>query len=567
MTPLFIYLLKVNIALILFYLAYRYGLRKLTFYSLNRFFLLFGIVFSSAYPLIDVNSLLREQADTAPQVIYYLDLSSLAQEADLGIWNLLTVVFWSGVAIMTTRFLIQLGSLLYIHFSSRKQRLGQQPVRLVKEKINPFSFFRNIYLNPSLHTHAELNSILEHEKIHVKEWHTADILTGELNRIFYWFNPGAWLMMTAIRENLEFITDRKVLQSGIDAKAYQYSLINVSNIPHASPLANNFNFSHLKIRITMMDKKRSSELHLLKYLVLLPFVTALALVFNISRAGEHNAAEDMNRIISSVLPAADTIPASDTISGRVAGAVLPATDMIPEKEIPPPPPAVKQVKFTPPKKDTAVTQVKFYPPKNAKDTTGKENKGKTVFLTWSIGKTVKPARERDTSVVPAKTSIGITMNDTSKAPLYIIDGNPVKGNVSGMDPGKIASVQVLKGHQATSLYGRKGENGVIMIVTKANAADSLDKAIQKNIKIEMDKALEKEKNPEVNNKGQNVSIKGLNAATPPLILMDGKEISPDEIEKLSEEDKIKSIEVIKTPDKLLEYGEKGKNGVIIIKTK
>src|SRR3546814_11856085 len=110
-----------------------------------------------------------------------------------------------------------------------------------------------------LHSAEEQRAIIAHEKVHAKEWHTADILAGELNRIFYWFNPGAWLMITAIRENLEFITDRRVLRDGTDAKTYQYSLVKASGIPYASALANNFNFSHLKIRITMLDKKPSSE--------------------------------------------------------------------------------------------------------------------------------------------------------------------------------------------------------------------------------------------------------------------------------------------------------------------
>src|SRR3546814_856406 len=91
-------------------------------------------------------------------------------------------------------------------------------------------------------------------------------------------------MITAIRENLEFITDRRVLRDGTDAKTYQYSLVKASGIPYASALANNFNFSHLKIRITMMDKKPSSELHLVNYLLLIPFVAALTLAFNVTKA-------------------------------------------------------------------------------------------------------------------------------------------------------------------------------------------------------------------------------------------------------------------------------------------
>jgi bla regulator protein BlaR1 len=67
-----------------------------------------------------------------------------------------------------------------------------------------------------------------HEQVHVNQWHTIDILLAELSSIFYWFNPGIWLMKKAVRENIEFITDRKILNKGIDSKTYQYSLVSVS---------------------------------------------------------------------------------------------------------------------------------------------------------------------------------------------------------------------------------------------------------------------------------------------------------------------------------------------------
>src|SRR3546814_9904786 len=88
MTPLFLYLIKVNIALVFFYTAYRYGLRRLTFYTLNRFFLLLAIGFSSVYPLIDVNALLPGSKETGGQIIQYLpNLGSLARENPLEIWR------------------------------------------------------------------------------------------------------------------------------------------------------------------------------------------------------------------------------------------------------------------------------------------------------------------------------------------------------------------------------------------------------------------------------------------------------------------------------------------------
>mgnify|MGYP001546317765 CR=1 FL=1 len=157
-------------------------------------------------------------------------------------------------------------------------------MQLLKQPVNPFSFFRNIYINPSLHQPEELPAILRHERVHVRQWHSADVVLGELNNIFYWFNPGAWLMKTAIRENLEFITDRYLLQQGVDKTAYQYNLIKVSGIPYATAIANNFNFSHLKNRIIMMNSKRSSGYQLVRYLVWGVLVGGTVLSLNDTKA-------------------------------------------------------------------------------------------------------------------------------------------------------------------------------------------------------------------------------------------------------------------------------------------
>ncbi|HEX5551878.1 MAG TPA: M56 family metallopeptidase [Chitinophagaceae bacterium] len=283
MPALFIYLLKANIALALFYLAYRFGLRRLTFYILNRFFLLFGILFSATFPLLDLNSLFLHHERLADSITYYAPrwntVGPYLRQDPFTVWTLLQYVFWAGALIMAIRLCIQLLSLVNIHARTTDGMVNEDRVKLMTGKINPFSFFRNIYINPSLYHTEELANIITHEKIHVRGWHTIDVLTGEVNNIFYWFNPGAWLMKTAIRENLEFIADQKILKSGADAKAYQYSLIRVSSAPFAIPLVNHFNFSHLKARIRMMNKKRSSGFHLLRYLFLLPVITIVIVVF------------------------------------------------------------------------------------------------------------------------------------------------------------------------------------------------------------------------------------------------------------------------------------------------
>lgn len=102
-------------------------------------------------------------------------------------------------------------------------------MRLTREWINPFSFFKSIYINPDLHTPKEINTILAYGKIHIKGIHSLVILISEINLIFYWFNPGAWLMKTAMHKNLEFITDHKLVTTEINIRAYQYNLLKTAS--------------------------------------------------------------------------------------------------------------------------------------------------------------------------------------------------------------------------------------------------------------------------------------------------------------------------------------------------
>src|SRR5690606_25501400 len=98
--------------------------------------------------------------------------------------------------------------------------------RMTSDITSPFSFWKNIYLNPQSHSEAEYDSIFKHEYIHVKEFHTLDILVSEIILVLFWYNPVCWLLRKSVGENIEFITDKMVLSSGINKQHYQYSLLN-----------------------------------------------------------------------------------------------------------------------------------------------------------------------------------------------------------------------------------------------------------------------------------------------------------------------------------------------------
>lgn len=289
MPHFFVILLKINLVLVLFGAAYYLILRRLTFYTLNRMFLAFGILFSTVYPFINLTDFFHNQKQISQKVVAFVPelnqkAAALMPSEFVALnWQLLTVLFYAGVVFMALRLLMQFLSLYRMHRKSSPGQVANYPVRLLEEAVSPFSFWQTVYVNPSLHKEKELATIIAHERVHVKQWHSLDIILAELSVVFYWFNPGVWLMKKAVKENLEFITDEKILKKGVDRKTYQYSLLDVGNLTPSVAIVNNFNLSDLKKRIKMMNAKRSSRLTLSRYLLVLPVLLLTTLAFTVSK--------------------------------------------------------------------------------------------------------------------------------------------------------------------------------------------------------------------------------------------------------------------------------------------
>jgi TonB-dependent SusC/RagA subfamily outer membrane receptor len=556
MPALLIYLLKANIALTLFYLAYRFGLRKLTFYVLNRFFLLTGIVCSSVFPLIDVNALLQRHQQISNVVAYVPDLGALELQpvSEFTIWYLLVYIFWVGVAVMAIRFFMQLLSLWRLHRQSQAAVIQQLPVKALQQPVNPFSFFKNIYINPSQHAPVELDAILQHEQVHVEQWHTIDVMMAELNNIFYWFNPGAWLMRTAVRENLEFITDRRMLQQGIDKKIYQYNLIKVSGIPYATAIANNFNLSHLKNRIKMMNSKRSAKYNMLRYLVLGCVVAVALLSLNYSRAAfKHTQTVDVTDTIPAppVAPVAPTAPVP-TIPGLAPVAA----------DAPKPPGALAQISLdsfpTPPPPPPPVPQAPPPPPVPA------PHPG--------------PVPAPPPPPPPPKPDTNIVLSDMKGFKgLWVIDG--VETKEPNFNPDDVTTMNVWKGDQAQVRYGDKGKNGVIEITTNKNQGKPTVRVVSlkrdsikvRAVKLTTDTARTINKNYNYNYNNNNVkttvTIRGLDSLkVQPLVLINGKVKTLAALNAIAK-NQITTVNVLKSDAAVAVYGKGAANGVIIVQTK
>ncbi|MFD1870853.1 M56 family metallopeptidase [Hymenobacter bucti] len=286
-----LYLLKANVVLALFAAAYYGLLRRLTFFKLNRAFLLLALVFAAVYPALPVPALLPAVALPA------LPAATLgAASADSGAlgpatprfdWQLLILgIYALGTGALLLRLLGQLLSLAWVRQRTQPLVVLGQPVRRLAGLGGPFSFGRDIYLSDStLADTQHLPAALRHEQAHVRQHHTFDVLLAQVITALAWPNPAAWLLRRAVLDNLEYLADHAALQTGLDRRAYQYSLLHQQpgGVP-APALAFHFSFLTLKNRITMLNQPASTTGQLGRYLLAAPLVMALALGYSGARA-------------------------------------------------------------------------------------------------------------------------------------------------------------------------------------------------------------------------------------------------------------------------------------------
>ncbi|MVN76222.1 hypothetical protein GO988_07790 [Hymenobacter sp. HMF4947] len=292
MAPTLLYLLKANGVLVLFAAAYYGLLRRLTFFGLNRAYLVLALLFAAVYPALPMPALLPAEALAPVPAAWQqaagvrASVGTLAPSAVID-WQLVgLVVYAAGAALFVLRLLGQLLSLAWLRRTTRPATVLGQPVRLLARPAAPFSFGRAIYLSQELLTNMdELVVVLRHEQAHVRQWHTLDVLLAQVALALAWANPAAWLLRRAVLDNLEYLADRAALQTGLDRRAYQYSLLHQQ--PGAVPapaLAFHFSFLTLKNRILMLNQPASTTRQLGRYLLAAPLVMALALGYSGARA-------------------------------------------------------------------------------------------------------------------------------------------------------------------------------------------------------------------------------------------------------------------------------------------
>lgn len=299
------YSLHVAIVLAVCLAFYKLFLQKETYYRLNRMVLLVFLILAFALPLVPVPE--RFSLRASEPVVATIDLPAAIEtgdevvavqpvdkvktpssitpiqtpkEVEVPLMERLIKwafwIYWCGIAILGANLLVQLVVMLYQSY--RRPAIKDGIFRIVELENDkaPCSFGNTIFINPSKYDWETYSQIIIHEKIHIQQGHSFDLVLAEMAIIMQWFNPFAWLYRKELESNLEFLVDDAVLhQHQVEMESYQLSLLKVAVPNWSMNITTNYNQSLLKKRIVMMSAKKSNVHIMWKYFIILPMLVVL----------------------------------------------------------------------------------------------------------------------------------------------------------------------------------------------------------------------------------------------------------------------------------------------------
>ena len=339
-----VYILKSAACLAVFYLFYKLLMSRDTFHRFNRFALLGLLVLSSLLPLVEasVNSpaAVQETMLTLEQLLLLADIQpegesmAAATPSATVLWlRAALLVYLTGIVFFIVRNLCSLARLGRLIRQGKREALDsylpdrkEKNVRLVvhDHDIAPFSWMHWIVIaRKDLEENGR--EILIHELAHIRNRHSWDLLLADLCIFVQWFNPAAWLLKQELQNIHEYEADETVLREGVNARNYQMLLIKKAVGTRLYSMANSFNHSSLKKRITMMLKEKSNPWARAKYLYILPLAALAVTAF---ARPEVSAVADEISAVKVIAPAVH-----DSIQPNVQPAVAApssALDQMPE---------------------------------------------------------------------------------------------------------------------------------------------------------------------------------------------------------------------------------------------
>ncbi|RYC50624.1 M56 family metallopeptidase [Flagellimonas olearia] len=294
------YILECLVFQLVFLLAYDLFLKKETFFQWNRVYLLVTFVLSLVLPWVKIEvfkTVMPQEFAEIPVLMYQLDGVVLGVESATRFWEVLPWYYW----IMGLGSVVAAGWLVHKLFQIIKLKrdgvVEHHPdftKIMVKESVLAFSFFRNIFLGGNIEKEKEVR-IIAHELVHIKQWHSLDLLFFELARIAFWFNPLVYVYQNRMAELHEFIADAKAVKQH-KKEHFQMLLSEAFQTQNISFVNQFFNQSLIKKRIVMLQKKKSKAIWQLKYVVLLPLVLGM-LVYTSCEVGKEDNNEEVNSSI------------------------------------------------------------------------------------------------------------------------------------------------------------------------------------------------------------------------------------------------------------------------------
>ena len=506
----FIYILKSSVCLVLFYLFFRLLLSKETFHRFNRMALLGVLFFSLLIPCIEVTT--RHQVEVQQAVLSIEQLLLMAeleatpanvgavQETSAISWvQIVLLVYLAGILFLACRNIYSLICLFRLIHSGKHEKLEKGVTLVVhNQEIAPFSWMKYIVISRK-DLEENGREILIHEMAHIHHRHSVDLLVADICIFFQWFNPGAWLLKQELQNVHEYEADETVINEGVNAKEYQLLLIKKAVGTRLYSMANSFNHSKLKKRITMMLKEKSNPWARLKYLYVLPLAAIAVTAFarpEISEKMEEISVAKVNDLAAIVEKKSEenvVKEPADTAKNRVI-----------------------VVGYRAEKKDSVLTSGEKKVALSVRGVSGEEKplviiNGKESD--YEVVNALNPERIESISVIGAEKAIkiygekakdglmdiklysekkfkpkkieigslnktrldalnsgaknwGVTFHSaTGGKPLIIIDGKEASGDdpLANISPDRIRSISVLKDKNALAAYGDKGKNGVIEV--------------------------------------------------------------------------------------------------------
>ena len=289
------YPIEVSVCIILFYGLYVAALKNETHFRFNRIYLLLAIVVSLLIPLLNIPVYSGNTETVLGAVMQTVQVNSetlFATKNSIPETNIISLIYFVVVSILSIKLVISIASVFVLRRRCIVEQKQGLKIALCTDQIAPFSFFGTIFMQKGTTNDTQLDKIILHETVHIRQYHSIDILFSEIICVLTWFNPLSWMLKSALKETHEYLADSGVSKQSADTSGYFMLLIR--NAVGLQPeIANNLNKSLILKRLNMMKKPRSNRFSMLKALPVIPIVLVLFFLFSCKNSNSASEAQNL----------------------------------------------------------------------------------------------------------------------------------------------------------------------------------------------------------------------------------------------------------------------------------